>query len=117
MWTINDLPAYGMLSGWKTHGKLSCPISMEDSKSFYLPNGKKTCWFDCHRRFLSYGHPLKRNKKDFLKGKEAREYPPLFLMGEQVYCERLDGVNPPKTKDIGGNDHEKKMSSYGKEHN
>jgi hypothetical protein len=25
MWTINDFPAYGMLSGWSTHGKLACP--------------------------------------------------------------------------------------------
>jgi hypothetical protein len=27
MWTINDFPAYEMLSGWGTHGKLACPIS------------------------------------------------------------------------------------------
>ncbi|KAL1221278.1 hypothetical protein V5N11_032725 [Cardamine amara subsp. amara] len=25
MWTISDFPAYGMLSGWTTHGRLSCP--------------------------------------------------------------------------------------------
>nr|GEY53626.1 hypothetical protein [Tanacetum cinerariifolium]GEY53634.1 hypothetical protein [Tanacetum cinerariifolium] len=25
MWIINDFPAYGMLSGWSTHGRLSCP--------------------------------------------------------------------------------------------
>ncbi|XP_024636351.1 uncharacterized protein [Medicago truncatula] len=24
MWTINDFPAYGMLSGWGTHGRLAC---------------------------------------------------------------------------------------------
>jgi len=24
-WTINDFPAYGMLSGWSTYGKLACP--------------------------------------------------------------------------------------------
>jgi len=29
MWTINDFPAYGMLSGWSTAGRLSCPICME----------------------------------------------------------------------------------------
>jgi len=27
MWTINDFPAYGMLSGWSTHGRLACPWS------------------------------------------------------------------------------------------
>jgi hypothetical protein len=25
IWTINDFSAYGMLSNWSTHGKLSCP--------------------------------------------------------------------------------------------
>ncbi|XP_054817658.1 uncharacterized protein LOC129317338 [Prosopis cineraria] len=41
LWTINDFPAYGMLSGWSTHGILSCPICMEYSKSFFLEKGKK----------------------------------------------------------------------------
>ena len=107
-----------MLSGWTTHGKLSCPVCMESTKSFYLPNGRKTCWFDCHRRFLPHSHPSRRNKKDFLKGRDAsREYPPESLTGEQVYYERLASVNPPKTKDVGENGHEKKMRGYGKEHN
>ncbi|XP_048437106.1 uncharacterized protein LOC125475779 [Pyrus x bretschneideri] len=26
IWTINDFPAYGNLSGWSTHSKLACPI-------------------------------------------------------------------------------------------
>ena len=26
MWTINDFPTYGMLSGWSTAGKLACPF-------------------------------------------------------------------------------------------
>ncbi|CAB77951.1 putative transposon protein [Arabidopsis thaliana] len=118
LWTISDFPAYSMLSGWITHGKFSCPICMESTKSFYLPNGRKTCWFDCHRRFLPHGHPSRRNKKDFLKGRDSSsEYPPKSLTGEQVYYERLASVNPTKTKDVGGNGHEKKMPGYGKEHN
>ena len=36
LWTVNDFPAYGMLSAWSTHGKLSCPICMEDTKAFTL---------------------------------------------------------------------------------
>ena len=60
-----NLKVYGMLLGWTTHGKFSCPICMEDTKAFYLPNGRKTFWFDCHKIFLSHGHPL-RTKKDFL---------------------------------------------------
>ena len=118
LWTISDFPAYGMLSGWTTHGKLACPICMEDTKAFYLSNGRKTCWFDCHRRFLPCNHPLRKNKKDFLKGKHAlNEFPPVSLTGEQVYSEHLKGVEPPKTSSCGGNGHEKKKPGYGKYHN
>ena len=28
IWTINDFPAYGMLSGWSTSGQLACPVCM-----------------------------------------------------------------------------------------
>jgi len=52
MWTINDFPGYGMLSGWGTDGRLACSYCMEDTKAFQLANGGKTSWFDCHRRFL-----------------------------------------------------------------
>jgi len=34
MWTINDFPAYRMLSGWSTHGKRACPYCMENNKAF-----------------------------------------------------------------------------------
>jgi len=30
MWTINDFPAYGMVSGWSMYGKLACPYCMEN---------------------------------------------------------------------------------------
>ncbi|XP_060177962.1 uncharacterized protein LOC132607901 [Lycium barbarum] len=49
MWTINDFPAYEMLSGWMTAGKLACPYCMENTKSFTLKHGRKNSWFDCHR--------------------------------------------------------------------
>jgi len=29
MWTINDFPVYEMLSGWSTHGALSCPVCQD----------------------------------------------------------------------------------------
>ena len=29
MWTINDFLAYGMVSGWSTHGILACSYCME----------------------------------------------------------------------------------------
>ena len=41
MWTINDFPVYGMLSGWSTHGKFACPYCMDDTNAFWLKFGKK----------------------------------------------------------------------------
>ncbi|XP_052198317.1 uncharacterized protein LOC127805607 [Diospyros lotus] len=49
LWTINDFPAYGMLSGWMTSGRLACPYCMENTKAFNLKYGGKTSYFDCHR--------------------------------------------------------------------
>jgi len=44
MWTISDFPAYGMLSGWTTHGRLSCPYCQDTIDAFQLKHGKKSCW-------------------------------------------------------------------------
>ena len=84
MWTINDFPAYGMLSGWMTQGKLACPIYMEDTKSFTLRNGCKNSWFDCHRRFLDNDHPYKNNRNAFKKNTVDHEDPPARLSGREV---------------------------------
>ncbi|KAJ8770996.1 hypothetical protein K2173_023321 [Erythroxylum novogranatense] len=69
MWTISDFPAFAMLSGWTTAGKLACPYCDDDSDAFYLPNGSKMCWFDNHRKFLSSDHPFRRNKYKFRKNR------------------------------------------------
>src|SRR3954464_9911300 len=43
LWIVNDFPTYGMLSAWSTHGELSCPIYMKDTKAFTLKcSGKPT---------------------------------------------------------------------------
>lgn len=63
LWTVSDFPAYAMLSGWGTAGKLACPYCMEDSDAFTLPNGGKTSWFDNHRKFLPSDHTFRRNVK------------------------------------------------------
>jgi hypothetical protein len=36
MWTINDFPAYSMLSRWGTKGRLACPHCMDDTMAFPL---------------------------------------------------------------------------------
>ncbi len=84
MWTINDFPAYGMLSGWGTQGKLACPICMNDTKSFRLKYGGKNSWFDCHRRFLPLDHTFRRSRKGFTKKRVEKDGPPNVLTGDEI---------------------------------
>ncbi|GJX86192.1 uncharacterized protein Tco_0336966 [Tanacetum coccineum] len=85
LWTISDFPAYAMLSGWSTHGKLACPHCMGDVHSFQLQNGGKPCWFDCHRRFLPLKHPYRRDRKGFRAKKSALAGPPPQLTGNEIW--------------------------------
>jgi len=85
MWTINDFPAYGMLSGWSIAGAFACPVCMEKTESFRLEYGGKQSWFDCHRKFLPYNHPFRRNKVNFYKNTIDMNEPPRRLSGEQVW--------------------------------
>ncbi|XP_042437158.1 uncharacterized protein LOC122023135 [Zingiber officinale] len=64
LWTINDFPAYGNLSGCTTHGYYACPLCGEDTYARHLENGKKMS-FTGHRRFLSRFHPYRRQMKEF----------------------------------------------------
>ena len=84
MWTISDFPAYSMLSGWSTSGHRACPYCMEDSQAFSLKHGRKTTWFDCHRRFLNRNHRFRRDKKNFIKNRTEHSGPPSILNGEQI---------------------------------
>ncbi|XP_047155998.1 uncharacterized protein LOC124827058 [Vigna umbellata] len=85
MWTISGFPAYDMLSGWSTHGRLACPHCMEHTKSFSLSYGRKNSWFDCHRRFLRMDHMFRKNKKAFRKGEVETDLPPPRLNPSQVW--------------------------------
>jgi hypothetical protein len=85
MWTINDFPAYGMLSGWSTHGKLACPYYMENNKAFTLTNGGKASFFYCHHRFLPHNHRYRKNKKDFFIGRVEKDVTPPRLSGEELH--------------------------------
>ncbi|XP_045824924.1 uncharacterized protein LOC123917287 [Trifolium pratense] len=112
MWTINDFPAYEMLSGWGTHGKLACPVCMEDTKAFTLENSGKATWFDSHRRFLPFDHPFRRNKNAFVKGEIETREPPQNLTSEQVW-DKVKGM--PKVEIVGGV--ASKPRGYGVTHN
>jgi hypothetical protein len=41
LWSIHDLLAYGIFSGWCVHVRLHCPICMGDSQAYRLKHGKK----------------------------------------------------------------------------
>ena len=84
MWTISDFPAYSMLSGWSTAGRLACPYCMEDSKSFRLNRSGKQSWFDNHRKFLELDHPFRRNKSAFLKNKIVTIGAPPVRSGSEI---------------------------------
>ena len=53
IWTINDFPAYGNLSGWSTKGYKVCPVCNAETSSQKL--NSKICYMG-YRRYLSYGH-------------------------------------------------------------
>jgi Transposase family tnp2 len=67
--TINNFPAYGNLSGFKTKGARACPICQEDTCSIWLKKTKKTVYLG-HRKFLSMlpkrrPHPYRKMTKEF----------------------------------------------------
>jgi len=65
MWTINDFPAYRMVSSWSTHGKLACLYYMENNKAFTLTNEGKA-FFLLSPSFLATESQVKKEHKGFL---------------------------------------------------
>ncbi|XP_010518611.1 PREDICTED: uncharacterized protein LOC104793884 [Camelina sativa] len=104
MWTISDFPAYGMLSGWSTHGRLACPYCQDNTDAFQLRHGRKTSWFDCHRRFLPARHLYRRSRTLFRKNKQVVDAPPPEVDGN-ILLEQLRDFGAERTTDCGGNGH------------
>ncbi|KAI5337813.1 hypothetical protein L3X38_017084 [Prunus dulcis] len=82
MWTINDFPAYGNLSGCVVKGYKACPICGDDTPSHWLKNGHKICYIG-HRKWLPINHPYRRQHAAF-NGKPEYGIPPEPLTGEEV---------------------------------
>ncbi|XP_060194944.1 uncharacterized protein LOC132624136 [Lycium barbarum] len=95
MWTINDFPAYGMLSGWMTAGKLACPHCMENSKAFTLKHGHKNSW---------------KMKQAFRKNKTENDPPPRTLSVEEIWGRVC---HLPKVTEVAPY----RLHGYGVEHN
>nr|XP_033511247.1 uncharacterized protein LOC104093175 isoform X2 [Nicotiana tomentosiformis] len=80
IWTINDFPAYGNLSGWSTKGKSACPCCHKDTQSTFLHS--KLCYMG-HRRFLPMDHPCRRSRALF-DGKVEMGVVPNPLIGDEA---------------------------------
>ena len=83
LWTINDFPAYGNLSGCATKGYYACPICGEETNSQWLKHGNKNSYIG-HRRFLPCNHPLRKQKKAF-NGEQEFRLPPKELTGDEIF--------------------------------
>ncbi|XP_050218528.1 uncharacterized protein LOC126669179 [Mercurialis annua] len=90
-WTISDFPAYAMLSGWSTKGKLACPSCNHETSSQYLKYSRKTCYMG-HRRFLDANHIWRFDDKSFDGHVELRGAPS-SLSGTEVVRELSDFEN------------------------
>lgn len=82
LWTINDFPAYAILSGWSTKGALACPCCNTHTRSRYLKNGRKLCYMG-HRRWLNGGHKFRKASASF-DGTREFEPCPTRLSGANV---------------------------------
>ncbi|XP_061993969.1 uncharacterized protein LOC133711883 [Rosa rugosa] len=74
LWTINDFPAYAMLSGYSTKGYKACPVCAEDTESVRLVNCQKECYMG-HRRWLNDNHRYRGWKNNFNGAAERRPRP------------------------------------------
>ncbi|KAM6545767.1 hypothetical protein CsatB_026503 [Cannabis sativa] len=101
MWTINDFPAFGNLSGNSVKGYKACPICEDKTCSQYLKHSRKISYMG-HRRFLPSNHVFRTWKKAF-DGKQEFEVAPPPLLGEQLVVKlKLKFVNgklPPPDED------------------
>ncbi|XP_042404102.1 uncharacterized protein LOC121993927 [Zingiber officinale] len=99
LWTINDYPAYALMSGWSTKGYKACPTCNEETPSKGIRN--KIAYIG-HRRFLPLNHPMRRSKQ--FDGKMETRSPPKELTAKDILAQ-LEHVHvclPGKHKQYGG---------------
>jgi hypothetical protein len=93
LWTINDFPAYAMLSGWSTKGKFACPYCHKDTEYLWLKFGLKHCYMG-HLRFLPQNHRWHKCKGSFNNMTEMRKAP-VALTGPQA-LQQYSSFEQPK---------------------
>ncbi|XP_021751225.1 uncharacterized protein LOC110716882 [Chenopodium quinoa] len=97
MWTINDFPAYGNLSGYKNKGNKACSICIDGTPNVYLEHYSKDVYVRT-RRLLRRDHPYRRQKKAF-NGKVEEGAAPRPLSGHEVYS-RVKGITTDFEKNV-----------------
>ncbi|KAI5316413.1 hypothetical protein L3X38_036120 [Prunus dulcis] len=98
MWTVNDFPAYAMVSGWSTKGYMACPVCKEDVTSGWHVG--KFCYLG-HRRWLPWDHEWREKDKEF-DGNTERRLRPREWSGDEILeqLNRLDFAPFGKTKNV-----------------
>ncbi|XP_060202370.1 uncharacterized protein LOC132630789 [Lycium barbarum] len=110
LWTINDFPAYGNLSGWSTKGKLACPCCHKDKQTVSLRN---KLGYMGHRRFLPINHPWRRNRVLF-DGKVEMGAAPSPLTGDEALMQLQDLGNVTYERNVSDNILSTVMNMVGK---
>lgn len=82
---------------------------MENTEAFYLKNGRKMCWFDCHRKFLPDDHRFRMNRNDFRKGRRVLSGCPPLRSGSEV-LEQIESMDLRKITEMGAVEHNARVS-------
>ncbi|CAN6551339.1 unnamed protein product [Malus baccata var. baccata] len=103
LWTISDFPAYGMVSGWSTHGYKACPHCMHDKESIYLPASRKICCIEKSKDGLAARADLevlniRRSQHPRREGNRTFLPPALFTLKREektAFCNVLSTIRVP----------------------
>ncbi|RLN36154.1 hypothetical protein C2845_PM03G27590 [Panicum miliaceum] len=95
MYSLHDLPAYGLFCVWCVYGMFLCPVCKVALKFLGLTKGGKYSSFNKHRQFLPIDHPFIQDIKNFTKGVVVEDPPPQMLTGVAV-CAQLDALRVNK---------------------
>ncbi|XP_056698305.1 uncharacterized protein [Spinacia oleracea] len=84
--TINDFPAYAMLSGWSTRGYKACPSCADSTYAYSF--GGKVVYPGC-RKWLPIDHPY-RSQANLFDGTEEHGLAPVRVSGGRLEDDELD---------------------------
>ncbi|KAI0496295.1 hypothetical protein KFK09_022609 [Dendrobium nobile] len=99
-WTINDFPAYGMLSGWSTKGRFACPCCAHNTESLWLYKNLEKSKDNLQARQDLVQIGVKSELHPHVLSDGSYVLPPaLFTMSKKdkmMFCEVLKKMKLPK---------------------